>query len=551
MELKRLVYTVVNLKVSQLAYQIWYRLPWPKIIPEVDSVSTAFNTSEEWPSFKASSTKDCFSFRFLNQSGDLSDGWNSCRYEKLWLYNLHYLDDLNALSFRDASELKIELLNEWIIGNPPLVGNGWEPYPLSLRLVNLVKFMSSYEDPELEWIKSAAQQAEALLRQREFHILGNHIFANGKALVFAGSYIQSSRSNVWFFKGLEILDAQIPEQFLEDGAHFELSPMYHALQIWDVCDLIFLSMQAGNSELNAREEEWREVVRKGISWLRAMVHPDLEIPFFNDSAFGISPSLKQLESYAEKVGGLPSERCIEPSKYWSYEHLICSGYVVVRNSTHFHHGVLDLARVGPDYQPGHAHADTLSFELSLFGQRLFVNSGTSQYGIGPERDRQRGTRSHNTVEVDDEDSSEVWAGFRVARRAQPKDVSVTEANEQVIVRGAHDGYRRLKGKVSTTRTWRFRENYIEVRDELSGAFSGAVSRFYCHPDVTVEKVEGTSIELTLPHGQKIVLLAPGAFSVNVLQSSWHPFFGQSVPNRCIEITLSGPSLVSKIIWEDV
>jgi hypothetical protein len=31
--------------------------------------------------------------------------------------------------------------------------------------------------------------------------------------------------------------------------------------------------------------------------------------------------------------------------------------------------ILDVAPVGPDYLPGHAHADTLSFELSLFGQR--------------------------------------------------------------------------------------------------------------------------------------------------------------------------------------
>ena len=82
--------------------------------------------------------------------------------------------------------------------------------------------------------------------------------------------------------------------------------------------------------------------------------------------------------------------------------------------------LLDVAPVGPDYLPGHAHADTLSFELSLFGQRVLVNSGTSQYEAGPERSRQRGTAAHNTVIVDGHDSSEVWAGFRVARRASSR-----------------------------------------------------------------------------------------------------------------------------------
>ncbi len=57
----------------------------------------------------------------------------------------------------------------------------------------------------------------------------------------------------------------------------------------------------------------------------------------------------------------------------------------------------DCAPVGPDYLPAHAHADTLSFELSLCGRRLLVNSGTSQYGTDGERQRQRGTAAHNSV----------------------------------------------------------------------------------------------------------------------------------------------------------
>ena len=70
--------------------------------------------------------------------------------------------------------------------------------------------------------------------------------------------------------------------------------------------------------------------------------------------------------------------------------------------------MLDVGPIGPDYLPGHAHADTLSFELSLHGRRVLVNSGTSVYGIGAERLRQRGTAAHNTLTVDGADSSEVW-----------------------------------------------------------------------------------------------------------------------------------------------
>ena len=108
--------------------------------------------------------------------------------------------------------------------------------------------------------------------------------------------------------------------------------------------------------------------------------------------------------------------------------------------------LLDVGEVGPDYLPGHAHADTLSFEMSVFGQRVVVNSGTSCYGLGAERSRQRGTSAHSTVEVNGMDSSEVWGGFRVGRRARPFDVVVEETGRGVEVACSHDGYRRLPGQ---------------------------------------------------------------------------------------------------------
>ena len=97
----------------------------------------------------------------------------------------------------------------------------------------------------------------------------------------------------------------------------------------------------------------------------------------------------------------------------------------------------DVGEIGPDYRPGHAHADTLCFELSVFGQRLVVNSGTSEYGLGAERLRQRGTAAHSTVQIDGADSSEVWSGFRVARRARPLCRTLDELDGAVILAGGH------------------------------------------------------------------------------------------------------------------
>jgi uncharacterized heparinase superfamily protein len=75
-----------------------------------------------------------------------------------------------------------------------------------------------------------------------------------------------------------------------------------------------------------------------------------------------------------------------------------SGFVVYKDVKS--HLIADFGKIGPTYLPGHAHADTLSFELAVNGDRVIVNSGTSEYGNSKERLRQRGTSAHSTVEID-------------------------------------------------------------------------------------------------------------------------------------------------------
>ena len=544
--LKLLIHTLRYLKLKQLFYQIFYRLIKPRLKklpkPELRGVMTAWDGN----SFLQPATENGKTFTFLGEIGDLSMGWNNPTYSKLWLYNLHYQDDLNAIGAENRQALGRQLIEDWISGNPPLNGNGWEPYCLSLRIVNWVKWLSHFHSSEIDftWLRSLACQADALEQQLEFHILANHLFSNAKALVFAGSYLGGQQGNTLLFKGLRLLDEEVAEQFLTDDGHFERSPMYHAILLWDMCDLLQLQQQTGLSCLNKRAYQWETTILLGLTWLRKMVHPDGDIAFFNDSGMGIAPTLKQLESYSAKLGVNYCEAKSENSN-WSLTHMKATGYITVDNTGN-HRALLDVAEIGPEYQPGHAHADTLSFELSLFGQRLFVNSGTSQYGTGPIREYQRSTRAHNTVEIDDENSSEVWSGFRVARRAYPSNISANSKDDILLVSAVHNGYLRLAGKVLTRRTWMFDSCSIRIVDELRGDYSRAVSRLYCHPTIKVNQFNKSNILLILPEGHEVLFSVEGASILRVVDSSWHLGFGDSTPNRCIEAVFSGSKLESRI-----
>ena len=98
------------------------------------------------------------------------------------------------------------LLDQWITQNPPGRGTGWEPYPLSLRIVNAVKYIRSSDDERTHWLNSLALQAKVLEQRVERHIRANHLFENGKALVFAGTCCEGQAAQVWLQKGLRILD---------------------------------------------------------------------------------------------------------------------------------------------------------------------------------------------------------------------------------------------------------------------------------------------------------------------------------------------------------
>ncbi len=463
-------------------------------------------------------------FLLLNELHDLGEtGWDDPGIERLWRYNLHYFDDLNAEGAPDRAGWHRDLILRWIGDNPPGRGSGWEPYPLSLRMVNWIKWHLAGNELPPAALHSLAVQARWLMRRLEFHLLGNHLFANAKALVFAGCFFRGDEADAWLARGLAILRREVPEQILADGGQFELSPMYHALALEDMLDLANLLAAAGIG----MDADWGQRIGRMRDWLAAMCHPDGEISFFNDAAIGVAPPPAELERYARDLG-FPGR---EPPAD-GIVHLAGSGHVRLQQPRAV--ALLDVARVGPDYLPGHAHADTLSFELSVDGRRCLVNSGTSVYGAGPERLRQRGTAAHNTVEVDGENSSEVWSGFRVARRAHPFGLDIAEGDGRIRVTCAHDGYRRLPGRVVHRRSWQLAGGRLTVEDRVEGRHGEAVAHFLFHPGWILSGKDSAG---SAAWDSSSVHWRAEEGRARLRPASWHPEFGLSLPATRLELRL--------------
>lgn len=545
--------TIKYLRWSQIFYLFYYQ--FLKLQLTSPTMLRLRTWEKKWKAPGRNSPQTILSLNkviFLGEDGAINNtqDWNSTKKTKLWLYNLHYLDELNSIHAYKDQILLETFIDKWIHENPPATGNGWEPYPLSLRLINLVKWYASEQNsiPEAS-IVSMALQAQALVKRLEYHIRANHLFVNGKALVFVGAFFQDDQAKIWLKKGLQILDAEIKEQFLNDGGHFELSPMYHASLLWDLCDLINLANLTGLPELKDRKSQWYVLLMKGLHWLELMCHPDGEVAFFNDAACGIAPKFNEIQDYAQQFEQSAFAKISDrmATQRFSLVTLKDSGYCVV-NLNDNSKAIVDVGHIGPDYQPGHAHADSLSFELSLYGQRVLVNSGTSQYGESYQRQLQRGTKAHNTVTINHENSSEVWAGFRVARRAYPVGLSTQETKECITIHCAHNGYLRLGQQNVHHREWKFFEQGLTIQDTITGQYDVAEARFYLHPDIQIHNQDGSHFTFILLNEARISISFKEAASVFIESSTWHPFFGASIKNSCLVVTFKTNKLVTEIEW---
>ncbi len=473
-------------------------------------------------------------FSFINETHDIGwpPDWATGDGSLLWQFNLHYFDWLWALEYEAARDA----VRDWIDNHTLARGRvGWFSYPVSLRLMNWTAlFQGPFHDHLLEdrdflgelW-QSVYLQAEWLAAHPETHIQANHLLENAAALTFVGSRFRTPCGDAWLETGLDLLKQELSEQLLADGMHYERSPMYHQRALY----LLLLLHAAGPGEVRDVVEPYVPRAARALELLR---HPDGEIALLNDAALGIYAHPEALLA-GYGASGLPA---LPPPAEGPWD-LPDAGYYGWRDAGG-NYLVCDAGAIGPDYQPGHAHGDMLSFELSLNGHRVIVDSGVHDYLAGDMRRYCRSTRAHNTVEIDGADQCEFWADFRVAQRGHPFDVEWRTGEGGFLLQASHDGYARLPGSPIHKRRFVWdRSGGLRVTDEiLSPAPHTTISRLHLHPACELEELEGTRATIRYPGGTLRAAFKGGGALMRE-ESLYCPEFGKRLDNTCLAFVSSG------------
>ena len=145
--------------------------------------------------------------------------------------------------------------------------------------------------------------------------------------------------------------------------------------------------------------------------------------------------------------------------------------------------VMDHGPLGHLSIAAHGHADALALWLHIGDQPVLVDAGTYLYHSGGAwRDRLRGTPLHNTLNLDQRNSSRIAGPFNWGRRATSSLLAWKNTEFEAYARACHDGYRQSHGLlherelIAHQRGFTVRDALIACAEERAGAGRASVRR---------------------------------------------------------------------------
>jgi hypothetical protein len=435
---------------------------------------------------------------------------------------------------RYAREFEAQL-GAWLKANPPGIGINWtNPMELGIRSVNLVWAVGTLE----EWRNvepSLRQRLTTSLRWHGHHIesnlegapylRSNHYLGDLLGLLTLGSVLSGELSaHRWSAFARREFEREILKQVYPDGVSFEASLGYHGLALEMFLIASHIAACSG-APLSAR---FHERLTRMATVSHHVRHGDGRIPLFGDqdsgrilpATFDRPPTHDNLLWLATALGltGGPREQMAHPEVAWTLglqtwqkcsnlppapaprSAAFPNGGIFVLRGTRSH-VVARCGDVGQNGFGGHSHNDVLSYELSIDGVPLMVDSGTYAYTFDVDsRNEFRSTRAHNTVAVDGEEINPINGDlvFELRRFARPKVCALNLTGETLEFLGSHDGYRRLADPVIHRRRLSLlvSEDEFAVSDELSCATEHKVESFlHFVPGTVIDRTAETSFEV--------------------------------------------------------
>ena len=371
-------------------------------------------------------------------------------------------------------------LTAWMDANPPKRGVNWaSSLEVGYRAIAWLWALtlcrrSPSLAPELVWRawKYLAIHGRHLERYLSTYFSPNtHLTGEALALYYLGvSLPELRRAARWRAVGWRTLIAELDRQVRPDGVYFEQTTYYHRYTV----DIYTHALVLGRAAGERIPERLEKALLSLLDHLRDVTRPDGHIPLIGDDDGGrllplderpgddvraplaVGAALFGRSDYAYVARGA----CGEVAWLLGEEGLRRLDDLGEHEPTHASRGyaaggvfvmrdgwgrdasvaVIDCGPHGAG-SCGHAHADALSFDLTVRGRPLLVDPGTYTYTVSAaERDDFRTTAAHNTVTLDGQSSSRASGPFSWHSRVDGAMERWIAHRRADLFVGRHDGF---------------------------------------------------------------------------------------------------------------
>jgi len=475
------------------------------------------------------------------ETGDKRVIWELNRHQYLTLFGRLY----SISKDERLTQAFVTHVTDWIDKNPPKMGVNWisslEVAYRSISWIWAIHFFISSDKVMpgffLQILKCLYLNGRHLARHLSLYSSPNtHLTGEALGLYIIGMFLSEiSEAAKWKETGYRILMAALDYQVREDGGYVEQAIHYHRYTA-DIYLSLYILRRAEGIRIESKHDE---KLRSLLKFLMHLTGPNGEVPsigdddggrlhFLEDSRYadcrstlaagsavledpelkfvsgGAGPELlwltgtDGLESYDDVIAREPETRNIGFNS---------SGYFTARSGWGADDSFV-LIDCGPHgfVNGGHAHADALSFVLTMNGMPVLIDPGTFCYTADTKlRDHFRSTPAHNCLVVDGHSSSEPDGPFSWKTQASSEVLEWREANADSIFRGKHNGFEsrgvKYEREIIFSGGGLTCTDYIESPDEHRYEIS-----FILDPSVRANVRRDSEVEIASKDGNRPLLI---------------------------------------------
>jgi hypothetical protein len=502
--------------------------------------------------------------------GDVKYTWEKNRLHEATILAAGYTLTGDA---RFAAKVR-ERLDAWIIANPVLRGINWtHPLEAAIRTISFVwserllrgsthhdfftaaPFLSSLDD-HLWFINQNYSIGSSA---------NNHRIGEAAGVFIGTSAIEPMRSNQRRRERAKaILEREIVRQTFPDGINREMGFDYHLL----TAEFFLLALYEARLRGDDFSRRYIGILRSMVKAIERLRDAAGNLPTWGDGDDGrallldaratdrtlwiaalgrhlteakVGPPTAAPRPVTLRLLGIAAAEPTAPRTSVAADHdaFPDAGCYLMRKAPGQKMEVFVIADAGPlgfGALAAHAHADALSFTMSIGGIPIFVDPGTfTYYGDAAQRTFFRSTAAHNTVRIAALDQSIQSGLFLWGKKAATTVERWEQEKGTWRLAARHDGYR--AAGVVHRRVFTLSTNYFRIDDALEGGGEHIVELFFhCSPACTATRID-TTTTLVECKNRSVMVRLPPSLAVTVERGGefgWYsPRFGIKEPSPVI------------------